>query len=228
MLLCRAIKKVEKQMNFYACEAIIQAFAKLNNSSIRYLLLRNPGDELPSKLEFGKDIDLLIHPNDIHTLQRKMQAIGFKKIKHPLRRDTKLYNINQFEMYINKDGIYLDCNFEIVCRSLNKGEWIPLDATIQTSAWENMQQRSNHGIIYNGLSYDDDFVCMVTRCLLDKRKFPKNYAHSLSMLLPLIDEDKVRQRLKTVFFSFSDVLFNNVKTQNYTSLFNDYLSYSNY
>ena len=45
-------------------DELIDIFNILNESKLNYILLRNIGDELPSHLKIGKDIDVLIKKKD--------------------------------------------------------------------------------------------------------------------------------------------------------------------
>ncbi len=51
-------------MSFVEGKELINIFRLLNESSLPYILMRNINNELPSSLEVGKDIDILINKSD--------------------------------------------------------------------------------------------------------------------------------------------------------------------
>ena len=114
---------------------IIELFNKLNESKLDYILIRNIKNELPNNLIIGKDIDILVDHNQLDDLKSFLKENSFKEILHPHRSNVFLYGVKKFKFYRNPDHILFDLNFELVCRSLDAGQWIPLDQVVQ-KAWK--------------------------------------------------------------------------------------------
>jgi hypothetical protein len=83
---------------------IIRVFEQLNSSNLDYLLLRNINQELPGKLKEGKDIDLLVHKDDLEKWIPFFKTIGFNVIQHPLRNDVFLYETDPFVFLLHKES----------------------------------------------------------------------------------------------------------------------------
>ena len=118
-------------------EDINKVFSFLNTNHIRYLLLRNIGNELPNNFLKGKDIDILVNPDDKQKLIAALEKSNWIKSIHPWdfgKNFVFLYSMDQFIMY-SLNGIHLDICFQLCCRSLNAGEWFPLDSLIQEDAF---------------------------------------------------------------------------------------------
>jgi hypothetical protein len=151
---------------------IIRVFEQLNSSNLDYLLLRNINQELPGKLKEGKDIDLLVHKDDLEKWIPFFKTIGFNVIQHPLRNDVFLYETDPFVFLLHKEsGLIIDLNFQLCVRSLDKGQWIPLDQEIQLSAFENkIFEETPLGLNYWTLGKEDRFITLITRSIFDKKK----------------------------------------------------------
>ena len=117
---------------------LINIFTLLNKEKIEYLLMRNINNELPNNLEIGKDIDILVYKKDEKQFVNFFKANNYETINHPFKYDIFLYGVDRFEFkYNNNNNILFDLNFQIAVRSLDAGQWIPLDQSIQESAWKN-------------------------------------------------------------------------------------------
>ncbi len=211
-------------------EGIINIFKLLNKNKLNYILIRNINQELPHKLEVGKDIDILINKNEEKKFISFLKENSYKQLIHPFRYDTFLYGVNRLEFrYKNNKDILFDPNFQIIVRSFEAGQWIPLDQIIQKSAWENKrfhQQDSNFG--YWTLSYDDEFVCLVARCVFDKKEFQDGYKKRIDELYSMINKEDVLEKLNLIFFKFTPYIMELIKEKNYDNIIKNYLQFKEY
>jgi hypothetical protein len=216
-------------MNIDSSE-IIAIFSQLNLCSEQYLLIRNINNELPNNLTIGKDIDILINKKNKFLFSNFLHERGFKSVKHPLFNDIFLYGVDKFEFKINsKNNIILDLNFQLVCRSFNAGEWIPLDQTIQESAWENrIFIEHESGLSYWTLGHEDEFVSLLVRSVFDKKYFLEGYVTRIEELLGLIDIAIVQSKLDLVFFKFTSVLLNLIEKKDYSNIIGEYVKFKDY
>lgn len=218
-------------MNNINNNEIINLFKNLNESKIEYILLRNIGNELPNSLRIGKDIDLLINKNhqNIKNLESILYKSGYKTISHPHKNDIFLYSCDKFIFkYNNSNKIKLDLQFQILCRSLNAGEWLPIDQKIQDSAWNNKVMRNNEGLSYWSLSNEDEFITLIVRSIFDKNIFLDDYKNKIIELYELIDINNVEEKLQLIFFKYSSILLNHIKTKNFNSLIDNYIMFKDY
>lgn len=215
-------------MIFANSGSIISLFKTINNSKIEYVLLRNINKELPSNLQAGKDIDILVRISSRTQLLKILNFENFSRIRHPHNNNIYLYGIRKFEFY-KKNNLYLDICYELCCRSLNKGEWVPLDHKIQKSIWANKRfTKETHNFQYWTLGFEDEFVSLVTRAIFDKRVFSNNYVKRINYLLKKINKEAVIDKFQTVFFKFAPILFELIVLEDFDTIINNYLEFKEY
>jgi len=215
-------------MSYVNPESIIDMFNNLNAAGLRYILIRNINSELPDSLKIGKDIDLLVPYKERSKFINFLIKKGFKNIRHPHCNDIFLYGVNKFEFFINKDNVLLDLNYQLACRSLNAGEWIPLDHKIQDSAWENKKFNKSDKFAYYSLGTEDEFISLVTRSIFDKKEFQKGYIKRIDELINVIDVNDVIAKFQLIFFKFTSVLLSMLKKRQYQMILDQYISFSEY
>ena len=153
----------------------------------------------------------------------------FKTRPHPWRNDIFLYGTDKTEVMYIRDNVLFDCNFQLIVRSLDKGQWIPLDESIQLSAWENkIFVTQDDGFGYWALSHDDEFITLVSRSIFDKKEFGLDYIERIEYLLPLIDRVSVMAKLQLILFKFSPHLLVLLDEGEYKTIVSSYLSFKEY
>ena len=215
-------------MSYVNPKSIIDVFNKLSAAGLNYILVRNINNEFPSSLRLRKDIDLLVHYKERGKFINFLIEKGFKNIRHPHCNNIFLYGVDKFEFFVNKDDVLLDLNYQLACRSLNAGEWIPLDRKIQDSAWENKKINKFNKFTYYSLGMEDEFVALVTRSIFDKKEFQKGYIKRIDELINVIDINDVITKFQLTFFKFTPVLLNMLKKRQYEMILDRYISFSEY
>jgi hypothetical protein len=215
-------------MKYSSREDVAELISTLNQAPAEWLLLRNSGGELPDRLPDGKDVDVLARFESRGEMQRFLEGRGYTRVRHPLRSEKRLYGVHPFEMYRTRRGVLLDVCFDIAVRSLDRGQWIPLDQLIQASAWENRVFRRLATQDVPMLGNEDLFVTMVARCMFDKREFSAWHSDTLSRLLATGDEKKILDRLGVIFFGYGQRLLDHIRAKRFALIVRDYLSYSDY
>ena len=218
-------------MKLVSNKEIVSIFNLLNSKGMEYILLRNIDNELPDGLKIGKDIDILVHKKDESKFIDFFDLHGYSAIKHPFRNNVFLYSADKFEFkYNNKNNnILFDLNFQILVKSLDAGQWIPLDNNIQLSAWENKRlEHQEGGISYWTLSYEDEFVCLVARSIFDIKEFKEGYIKRIINLLPLIDKNSVILKFNLIFFKFTPHLMKLIEKNQYKNIIKKYLAFRDY
>lgn len=215
-------------MTFYCSEQKIKDFfAQLNQSGLRYVLLRNIDGELPSCLPIGKDIDLLFDYKQKNEVKSFLLGQGFVNITHPYSRAVYLYNPRKPEMYRDHEGVEIEAHYELLCKSTNAGEWMPLHQEIQKSCWEN---RFLCGTKFKHftLSPEDELLLLIVRSVLDKRQFSPGYIRRIELLSHFVGSDSFFRKAKLVFFGYTPLLCENIKKKDYESPFLKYISFKEY
>ncbi len=215
-------------MTFIESEQIIIFFKKINQSAIDYILIRNINGELPNSLIVGKDIDILVNKNNKKKFVEFMENNEFVEIKHPFSKDKLLYNLDKFRMFKNDSGVLVDVCFQLANRSTNLGEWIPLHQSIQESAFKNKKFVKFGKISYFCLSLEDEFVTLVSRSILDKKKFQLGYIKRIEYLFGKINMVEVNSKLSLIFFKYAPMILKKLKNKDYGSIVNDYISFKDY
>ena len=216
-------------MSLVNSDDIIDIFTLLNKSKLNYIVIRNINSELPCNLKNNKDIDILIQKKDRSSFLNFFNDNKYKKIIHPHRNNVFLYGVDKFEFYKNDANVLFDLNFQIAVRSLDAGQWIPLDITIQESAWKNKRFKyENKDFAYWILSYDDEFICLIARSIFDKKEFQDGYIKRINELFIRINQKEVTKKLNMVFFKFTPFLMKMIEKKEFTKIVTNYLLFKEY
>ena len=209
---------------------LFNIFKLLNDSGLRYILIRNINGELPYKLKIKKDIDILISKKNELEFISFFQKYNYKFQEHPFCNDIFLYGTDKFQFkYNNNNKILFDLNFQLVCRSLNAGEWIPLDQILQESAWKNRRfEKISDDFGYWTLGYNDEFITLIVRSVFDKKEFHDGYIKRISELKNKIDLDDVEEKMFLIFFKFTPYLLAMIEKQEYKDIIKNYLQFKEY
>ena len=206
-------------------------FNLLNNSNLNYIITWNINNELPSNLKVGKDIDILINKKDEKKFVNFFLSHNYHAINHPFKYDIFLYGVDRFEFkYMNKNNqIDFDLVFQIAVRSLDAGQFIPLDKVIQESAWKNKRfEKLSDDFGYWTLSYEDEFICLIARSIFDKRDFKSGYRTRITKLFDIVDKKNIVEKLNLIFFKFTPHLFKYIEDGNYDEIIINYLKFKEY
>jgi len=209
---------------------LINIFTLLNKQKLNYILMRNIDKELPNNLIIGKDIDILVYKKDEKQFVNFFNANNYETMNHPFKYDIFLYGVDRFEFkYNNNNNILFDLNFQIAVRSLDAGQWIPLDQSIQESAWKNRRfEQLNEDFGYWTLSYEDEFVSLVARSIFDKKEFQSGYVKRIDELSSIIEKLNVIEKLNMVFFKFTPFLMDYIDNKDYENIIKNYLEFKDY
>lgn len=216
-------------MSIIPSHHIVAILSTLACSDIPYRLLRNIRNELPDNLKEGKDVDILIHWDDKDKIERFLKQNSFQKVFHPLRKDKFLYGVHPFKFYKHTSvNVFIDCHFELSCRSLNQGEWIPLDHRIQQKAWSDCSPHHLGEIIVTGLPHACECLHILTRCIFDKRTFNNGYIRRIEELAEMLSDAELMEVFQPVFFRFSGALLLLIRAKRYNEIILAHLRFMEY
>ena len=209
-------------------DSIIKLFDAFRSENIECILLRNIASELPYGLKKNKDIDVLVSDGSGEAAEVVLSSMNFKLVRHPHRFDKRLYNLPKFRFYKNPHGVYLDVSRKLCCRSLDAGQWIPLDESIQTRAWEARRTVQYGALTCDMLSPEVEFVSLLCRCVFDKRTFPPAYVSRIFELYKVVNKEELLGLLQLVFFKFSPRLIEFIDQKKTESIICSYFQFREY
>jgi len=218
-----------KDNSYISSNQVVEIFDVLNGN-IEYVLLRNINNELPDRLKETKDIDILVNSHYKSNLITLLKKEKWLQIIHPWDFGDNfnfLYSMDEFLMF-RKGKINLDVCFQLCCRSLNAGEWFPLDESIQKSVFTNKRKKCKNDFITYRLSYEDELIHLITRCIFDKKIFNDGYIERIQSLLGKIDMNLVSKKLEKIFFKFTPFLIQLLLYEEYSQIRNNYITFKEY
>ena len=207
-------------------------FALLNENKIQYLLIKNIGEELPKNLKDGKDIDILVHPDDRIKFAKLMSENGFLYRIHPfgVEQGWKFaYGLEKHQFWEKKycDCLfYIDVSFRLCVKSLTPKTWVPLDEKLNSSIWEN--QAWNEELKCPCLDEKTLFIYLFARSVFDKRNFSEKYIAEIEKRKNLLDEAEIQDLLSCIFYNFTDSLIQLAKDGRYGEIVQKFLTFKGY
>lgn len=219
-------------MEYIDYKMIISFFETLNDSKLRYVLVRNTGEELPYRLQDGKDIDLLIHHEDVPAFMKFMKQENFQRKIPPygkLAGWNLAYQVHDFLFYKKKIStcqFYVDVCQELCCHSTMKNVWIPLDRKIQEDIWKNRWFDHERG--WWCLDEKTAMIAYLTKAIFDKCQFSPEYIESIESRLYLLDDMETREKFELIFFKYTERLIEMLKREEFDKIIIDYYGFKNY
>lgn len=192
-------------------------------SAVEFRVLYDLG-EIPEKLKEGKDIDILVRPKDVRTCASALRKLNFLEVVHPNIADIYIYGAPRRRMFM-KQGLYFDIHSRLVVRSLDAGQWLPLDAEIQNAAWDEADSSVCGASL---LPAEVEFCYLIARCIFDKKSFPEAQHERISELAPIVDEALVHSFLSKVFFAFTPVLLSVIAAKKWEDIIPTYFKFKDY
>lgn len=222
----------ERKTNKIPRLEIESVFSHLNDSGITYALKTNNGNELPDDLQDGKDIDLLVSPDDIDLLRTTLGEIGFHRIaafkgkENGYRFAYGLLENQIYEKKLKQGKLYLDADFALMCLSLQPKVWIPLDKVINQYALKNRVFNPD----LNCWELDDEtrLIYLLVRSVFDKHQFTDVYINEIEKRKSIFDQDSFNNKMSKVFYKFAPRLISLLKTQEYQDIYHEYITFSDY
>lgn len=224
---------MEEQNNRYISrDEINKVFSSLDGAGTVYALKTNNGNELPDRLTEGKDIDLLVLPDDIEKLRTALEGIGFHRIAafkgtgNGYRFAYGLIENQIFRKNTPQGGLYVDADFALMCMSLQPKIWIPLDKAITRDAFANRVY--NQELKCWELDEETRLIYLLARCVFDKHQFTDVYIREIEKRRALMNRRSVAEKLQKVFFRFTPRLISMLNAREYQNIFNAYITFQDY
>lgn len=214
---------------YYKHDDIISFFTLLNDN-VRYILIKNIDGELPDKLKVGKDIDIIVHPDDYAKYRTLMLKHEYKLIIHPKGSYVGwkyLYGMSAACMYEHKDNHLQVDAYDCLCtKSIMMNAWLPLDKKINDSIWKNkVWDAENKWWIMD----DENMVIyLITRCVFEKGFFSEEYIHEIKKRKKQIYTESAKEKFYKIFFNFTPKLLELVEADEYEVIVSKYKSFMDY
>jgi hypothetical protein len=169
---------------------------------------------------------LLCKETDGHKIISLASNLGYEVVSHPISISngyTFGYNLSPFLFFL--DGkISYEVFFQIPSLSLTKKYIIPLDKTIQNRAWDSFYM--DNGI--KRVCLDVELIYIITRCVFQKKDFYDCDIQWINEHKKLLKEELTQNLLKKVFFRYTERLIELIVTEQYKSIYLDYLCFKEY
>lgn len=210
-------------MTTFVSASLIQTSLNSLRVDVDFRILYDLG-ELPDQLKKGKDIDILVRPEDVSACVSSLKKQNFKEVIHPNIADIYIYNAPRRRMFV-KQGLYIDIHQKLVVRSLDAGQWLPLDIEIQYASWADPHSPED---AVSFLPAAVEFCYLIVRCIFEKKNFPMAQRERISKLSSLIDDAAKHTLLSKVFFAFTPVLISLIAAERWEDIIPSYLEFGNY
>lgn len=198
-------------------------FSLLNETGVRYLLLKNIEEELPSALKLTKDIDILVLPEDRERLAAILEEKGYAHVPHPKREERRMEGLDPFDLYVWED-ILLDVCYQLCCHGLDPHEWRAFGKEMQDSLWGNA--------VYDArcrcyrLGEEEELIYLLARAVFDKRGFQRSYIKRIGELLTRVEQQRVSGRLEWIFPGYAGRLLEAAGNGQFEGLAEAYFQYA--
>lgn len=197
------------------------------------LFVKNTSEKLQEKNVEHRVLDvqnnlvtLIVKEKDLQ-IAKNLFTQKLKQYYHPYGTINKyhfLYQMNEFLMYKNNNGVFIEVFCQLPCASITPKTWIPLDRKIQNHLWECRD-------IKNGVCWADSisqFIYHLCWAVFHNQGFSPYAKQFLSEQNYCLEQDEIKELLELVFFNYSPVLINYLKEGSYDKIIPNYYSFTDY
>lgn len=213
-------------------DIIMNFFEDINQSEIRYVLIKNIDMELPEKLKDGKDIDILVMEEDKDIFAQYMLSRGFIRQVPPFGVENGwafAYKLPEYQFWKASSenyDFYIDACFKLCCKSFMPKVWIPLDRVINDDIWKKREWDEEHS--WWKMDEKTELIYLLVRSIFDKKEFNDLYIMEIEKRKYLLADMEVVSKLKLIFFKFSECLIAMVQEGKYDDIVQKYVTFTDY
>jgi thymidylate kinase len=142
---------------------------------VRYAVLRN-AERWPA--DFGKDIDLVVHPNDFRRqdaiVRRLCERFGLTPVVRPSRGGHWMYYLVRLERGRAVEGVYLDVRVALTHMQF---EYLPVEVVLE-------DQRAERG--FRTPAPPAELLALLLHCIFDKGAIRADYRARIEALLAAV------------------------------------------
>lgn len=213
-------------MNNHKEKELRTIFKLLEDKGVQHLVLRG-FNEIPDKVTYSNDLDLLCLAKD----KDKLSKI-FKELGYSFYSDSKLdyqyfYMASPHYHFLDKKkDIHIDVVFNLSYRSPNKGEWVSVHQEVQDSIWLN--KTSVDQFWKYQASYLDEFTHLVCHSIFDKKEFREKDINRINEIYQYVDKEKLLYLFKFIFYRYSQSLLDQIEKREFENILSNYLKFKDY
>lgn len=172
-----------------------------------------------------KKLTIILQKQPDEKMQRRWKQ-KYRKMHHPYGRlygYSFLYQMHEFMLYYRHHNFF-EIFFELPCLSLTPKTFIPLDLLIQESVFQSRKQDGD--FLY--LDDSNAYIYHLVTCIFQNKEFSDKDIAFFDEHSNLPDQKEMQEKLKTVFFGFTEELLKILQDKEYDTLIKRYFSYQDY
>lgn len=207
----------------YIDENLVNDVCACLRKNVDFRILYDLG-EIPEKLKVGKDLDILVRGDELDLCASELKKLKFRQVIHPNSADVFIYGAKRRLMY-KREGMYVDVHRQLVVRSLDAGQWMPIDMELQKAAWSLEPTKSGNSVFLPPVI---EFSYLVARCIFDKRGFGFAQRERLTALNNNLKKQTRNEYLSKIFFAFTPVLIEMIEMNSWDEIVSAHSQFGNY
>lgn len=195
----------------------------IKHSNIDIIHLPNSLNNIMTSLNHN-DINLLVKKRNINQLCSDFLINNYRENDRKKTSNIYIYGVSEHKVLINKDKPNINIHTEIPLRSFVDKIYLPISKEFDIKIWTD---KVNYIDNQYYLSASDEFCIIIASCLFSKH-FDENSTRKLKKILTICDEIEILQSLSYVFYRSNHMILREVKENNFASIYNSYISFSDY
>ena len=178
---------------------------------------------IPEESSVENDIDVLVPSEYINNLTEELSKVDYRTQVDNLRY---LYGAEPHIHYMT-DEVHFDIVTGLYYRSSNDlNTFVKINGELTESMMKNKVKVDN--VWKCQPSAEDELVHLCCHAIFDKRLVKESYAKRIDELFSRCDEKKLKWLLERAFYKVSNNIFENIKNNRTSEIYNSYISFIDY
>lgn len=214
------VREIDNRLNL-----IKKTFDILDEFCFEFVLLR--GIDAIESQHSNKDFDLLVRPKDIRNLEQVLLDFGYTVSTENNKGMLYLYGASPSKHFrINEAFIHFDITAALQYRALNGNAIVAVNTVLQEAIFA--EKKSVEAVWRYIPSPEDELTHLCCRSIFDHNKVLKTHKQRMEILRNEVDETRLLAKLKLIFYKFSGTLWGIIQENKFTSVFDEYISFTDY
>ena len=178
---------------------------------------------IPEESSVENDIDVLIPSEYINNLTEELVKVGYRTQVDNLRY---LYGAEPHIHYMTNE-LHFDIVTGLYYRSSNDlNTFVKINNELTDSMMKNKVKVN--GVWRYQPSAEDELVHLCCHAIFDKRLVKESYSKRIDELFSDCDEEKLKWLLERAFYKVSNNIFEDIKNNRTSEIYNSYISFIDY
>ena len=178
---------------------------------------------IPEESSVENDIDVLIPSEYINNLTEELVKVGYRTQVDNLRY---LYGAEPHIHYMTNE-LHFDIVTGLYYRSSNDlNTFVKINNELTDSMIKNKVKVN--GVWKYQPSAEDELVHLCCHAIFDKRLVKESYSKRIDELFSDCDEEKLKWLLERAFYKVSNNIFEDIKNNRTSEIYNSYISFIDY